>query len=157
MTDQAEKDNERLTDKATQDNERLIAFWDKALALSEEDKAETEGVSPEAWKEMAPSEKLFWAAASLGGRKKVLDYGCGSGWAGIVAAKSGCPDITAADPAPGAVESTAFYADLFGVFPEEIPAPSPYRLPRGQLRTRRIPAFFPEPKRHPALCDDASL
>lgn len=104
-----------MTDKAAKDNEKLIAFWNRAMALSEEEKARTEAPEPDAWKEIAPSEKLFLAAVSLGRRKKVLDYGCGSGWAGIIAAKSGCPDVTAADPAPGAAESTAFYAEQFGV------------------------------------------
>lgn len=92
----------------------LIAFWDKAFAVSEDEKNAAEPVGEADWKQLAPSEKLFAAAASLGKRRKVLDYGCGSAWAGIIAAKSGCPDVTAVDPAPGAAEAARFTASLFG-------------------------------------------
>ena len=97
------------------DNRKLIEFWDKALTLSEEDKKGELQNSPDSWKEMAPSEKLFRAAEALGKCKKVLDYGCGNAWAGIIAAKSGCPDVTAVDVAKGGAESAEFYAGLFGV------------------------------------------
>ena len=99
---------------AEQDNKTLKAFWDKAFALSEEDKAEGCKSGPEGWKEQAPSQKLFEAARSLGQKKKVLDYGCGSAWAGIIAAKSGCADVTAVDVVPGAVSAAEFYASLYG-------------------------------------------
>lgn len=84
------------------DNRILIDFWDQAFTLSEEQKAQLRN-QQEDWKELAPSEKLFRAAFSLGERKKVLDYGCGSAWAAIIAAKGGCPDVTAIDAAPAAV------------------------------------------------------
>ena len=96
------------------DNQALVDFWSEALDLSEEDREELGKCSAEDWKELAVSEKLFAAAASLGNRKKVLDYGCGNGWASIIAAKSGCPDVTAADMAPGAVRTAAAYAEAFG-------------------------------------------
>ena len=99
---------------AEQDNKTLKAFWDKAFTLSEEDKAEEGKSGPEGWKEQAPSQKLFDAARSLGQKKKVLDYGCGSAWAGIIAAKSGCTDVTAVDVVPGAVTAAEFYASLYG-------------------------------------------
>ena len=90
-----------MLDKTEKDNQTLIGFWDKAFALSEEQQAEMRNQSPESWKELAPCEKLFRAAGSLGQKKKVLDYGCGDAWAGIIAAKNGCADVTAADAAPG--------------------------------------------------------
>lgn len=96
-----------------QDNQTLINFWDQAFTQSEE-----EALIPntkEDWKNLAPSEKLFLAAHSLGQRKKVLDYGCGSGWAAIIAAKSGCPDVTAVDAAPAAVRSARLNAARYGV------------------------------------------
>ncbi len=96
------------------DSDKIIDFWDSALKLSEEDKKEAYEYDKDDWKEMAPSEKLFLAAASLGNRKKVLDFGCGNAWAGIIAAKSGCNDVTAVDPAQGAVETAQIYADVFG-------------------------------------------
>ena len=97
------------------DDQTLVDFWDKVFSQSEEDPAEGQETEPESWKDLAPSEKLFAAACSLGQRKKVLDYGCGDAWAGIIAAKSGCPDVTAADAAPGAVRAAERGAFLYGV------------------------------------------
>ena len=102
-----------MSEKTVKDNQTLIDFWDKAFAMRDDGKDEE--VSPEAWKDMAPSEKLFKAAQALGTRKKVLDYGCGSGWASVIAAKSGAIDITAVDPAPGAAKAAAYNAAVFGV------------------------------------------
>ena len=98
---------------AANDDKNLIEFWSSAQKLSEEDRAELQNSGEDDWKELAPSEKLYLAAASLGEKKKVLDYGCGTAWAGIIAAKSGCPDVTAADPAPGAMETARIYAGTF--------------------------------------------
>ena len=98
-----------MAENTERDNRTLIDFWDRAFAASP---AEEE---PEDWRTIAPSEKLFLAAASLGARRRVLDYGCGSAWAAIIAAKSGCPDVTAADPAPGAAKAAAGRAALYGV------------------------------------------
>ena len=103
-------------DKQTiRDNQALLEFWSKAFLMSEEEKEEAAQAEPESWNELAPSEKLLRAAASLGSCRKVLDYGCGNGWAAVAAAKSGCPDVTAADPAEGAAVTARFIAALFGV------------------------------------------
>ncbi|MBR5383512.1 MAG: class I SAM-dependent methyltransferase [Clostridia bacterium] len=102
-----------MSEKTVKDNQTLIDFWDKAFAMRDDGK--NEEVSPEAWKDMAPSAKLFKAAQALGTRKKVLDYGCGSGWASVIAAKSGAIDVTAVDPAPGAAKAAVYYAAVFGV------------------------------------------
>ena len=99
----------------SQDDKTLIEFWDKAFVLSEEELAEESKADTEGWKEIAPSKRLFEAACLLGQRKRVLDYGCGSAWASIIAAKSGCTDVSAADAAPGAVKAAEFYAKLYGV------------------------------------------
>ena len=96
-----------------QDNQTLISFWDQAFTLSEEQKAQILN-QQEDWKKLAPSEKLFLAAHSLGQRKKVLDFGCGTAWAAIIAAKGGCPDVTAADAAPAAVQAARLYAARYG-------------------------------------------
>lgn len=100
---------------AGNDEKNLIEFWSSAQRLSEEDREELQKCGQDDWKELAPSEKLYQAAASLGKKKKVLDYGCGTAWAGIIAVKSGCSDVTAADPAPGALETARFYAEAFHV------------------------------------------
>lgn len=103
-----------MDDKTRKDNETLIEFWNSAYVISEEEMEECRK-DPDSWKELVPSEKLFHAAGSLGNRKKVLDYGCGMGWVGIVAAKSGCPDVTAVDVSETGVRSAEEFAKLYGV------------------------------------------
>lgn len=104
-----------MTEKTVRENQALIAFWDKAFAPSEEDQAQEGESGGSDWKEPAPSEKLYRAACSLGRRKKILDYGCGSAWAAVIAAKSGCADVIAVDAAPGAVQAARLYAARYGV------------------------------------------
>ncbi|MBR3109211.1 MAG: class I SAM-dependent methyltransferase [Clostridia bacterium] len=104
-----------MIEKTIQENQTLISFWDKAFALSEEDQKQMLADGGLDWKEIAPSEKLYQAACSLGKRNKVLDYGCGNAWAAVIAAKSGCADVTAADAAPGAVRAARLYAARYGV------------------------------------------
>ena len=104
-----------MNEKTQQDNKALIDFWDKVQTLSEEDRAQAGQVGPDDWKEFAPAEKLYNAACLLGKQRKVLDYGCGIAWASLIAAKSGCPDVTAVDVAAGPVNASRFYADLFGL------------------------------------------
>lgn len=98
------------------DYEAAKNFWNNAFSMDDKERKETEASADRenGWKELAPSEKLFLAAQSLGRCKKILDYGCGRGWAAIIAAKSGCADVTAVDVSANAAESTSFYADLFG-------------------------------------------
>lgn len=103
-----------MDDKTRKDNETLIEFWNSAYVISEEEMKECRK-DPDSWKELVPSEKLFHAAEMLGSRKKVLDYGCGMGWASIVAAKSGCPDVTAVDVSETGVRSAEEFAKLYGV------------------------------------------
>ncbi len=104
-----------MSDHTAKDNQTLIGFWDKAFTLSEEQQAEARKQAAGDWKELAPSEKLFRAASFLGQKKKVLDYGCGDGWASVIAVKSGCTDVTAVDAAPGAVQAGRLYTEIYGV------------------------------------------
>ena len=106
--------NKTGTEKAALDNQTLISFWDQAFSMTEEAQTKARERGADGWKSLAPSEKLFQAAASLGTRSRVLDYGCGSAWAGIIAAKSGCPEVTAVDVAWGAVETARFHSRLYG-------------------------------------------
>ena len=100
-----------------QDYEEAKDFWNTAFAMDDEAKQRTEESTDRehGWKQMAPSEKLFEAARTLGSRKRVLDYGCGRGWAAIIAAKSGCADVTGVELAENAAKSAEFYAKLFEV------------------------------------------
>ena len=104
-----------MSTRTIRDNQALLEFWDQAFFIPETEKEVARQEGAGSWEALAPSEKLLRAACMLGSRKKVLDYGCGNGWASIAAAKSGCPDVTAADPAPHASEAAGFLADLFGV------------------------------------------
>ena len=103
-----------MEDRSSKDNKTLIEFWNNAYNISEEEMEECRK-DPDSLKGLVPSEKLFHAAETLGSRKKVLDYGCGMGWAGIVAAKSGCPDVTAVDVSETGVRSAEEFAKLYGV------------------------------------------
>ena len=104
-----------MAERTARESQTLISFWDKAFAMSEEEKKQMLEGEVEDWKELAPSEKLFKAACGRGQRKKVLDYGCGNAWASIIAAKSGCVDVTAVDAALGAVQAARLYAERYGV------------------------------------------
>ena len=101
-----------MNEQTMHDNQTLVSFWNNAFALSEADKegARQEGIGP--WEALAPSEKLLKAVCALGGRQKVLDFGCGNGCAAIAAARSGCENVTAADPAPNAADMARFLAEL---------------------------------------------
>ena len=100
-----------------QDYEEAKAFWNTAFALDDEAKQKAGELTDRehGWKQMAPSEKLFEAARMLGGRQRVLDYGCGRGWAAIIAAKSGCNHVTGVELAENAAKSAEFYTKLFDV------------------------------------------
>ena len=104
-----------MKEKLKLDNQALVAFWDQAFTIPDEEKEEARKEGAGSWKEMAPSEKLLHAVCELGSGKKVLDYGCGNGWAAVAAARSGCPDITAVDAALHAADAAGFIAELFGV------------------------------------------
>ncbi len=103
-----------IDENAKSINETLIDFWNSAISLSEEEREE-EASEKADYRELAPSRKLFVAVSELKDSKKVLDYGCGNGWASIVAAKSGCQDVTAVDLGENIVETAKFYANLYGV------------------------------------------
>lgn len=94
-------------------NQNLVRFWDEAMTLSEDENQSQE--EPGDYSELAPSQKLFLAAKELGEYERVLDYGCGTGWASIVAAKEGCPEVIAADLGEHILETLAFYATMYGV------------------------------------------
>ncbi len=104
-------------------NDGLASFWDEAIAISEEEKNEAE---PGDYQDLAPSKKLFDAVSSLKDCQKLLDYGCGSGWASIVAAKAGCPNVHAVDLGPRIEETVRFYCKLYGVDDKVHPKTVPF-------------------------------
>ena len=106
-----------MTINMRKDYDAAKSFWNTAFALDDEARQNAESAIDRGngWRQMAPSEKLFEAARTLGSRQRVLDYGCGRGWAAIIAAKSGCADVTGVELAENAVKSAEFYAKLFEV------------------------------------------
>ena len=93
-------------------NNNLIKFWDAAIALTPEQKEEMKEYQGMDAKELAPSEKLFDAVKELGKCQRVLDYGCGNAWAGIIANKYGCNDVTVVDLGEKIIDAAKFYANL---------------------------------------------
>ncbi len=89
------------------ENQILQEFWNQAFGKQPE-------ASVKEIKTLAPSEKLFLAAASLGQYSDVLDYGCGSGWASIIAAENGAANVIAADVSENAVNQVRKAAHLYG-------------------------------------------
>lgn len=89
------------------ENQILQEFWNQAFGKQPE-------ASVKEIKTLAPSEKLFLAAASLGRCSDVLDYGCGSGWASIIAAESGAENVSAADVSENALNQVRKTAHLYG-------------------------------------------
>lgn len=96
-------------------NDNLINFWNSALAIDEETKKQIDEIPIDEHKELAPSEKLFLAASSLGKCSNVLDYGCGNGWASIIAKKSGCENVEAVDIGNEIIEAAKYYFEHFKV------------------------------------------
>ena len=66
------------------------------------------------WKELASADKLRDVIIrELSGCKKVLDYGCGEGWAAISLCKSGCKDVTGVDVVENAIKFAKILADAY--------------------------------------------
>ena len=95
----------------------VVKFWNQAFEISEEEKEQfLKELDPEnGWKELAPSDKLRDVViAHLAGCRKVLDYGCGEGWAGIALSKAGCKDVTCVDVSENAARLAAFLGAACG-------------------------------------------
>ena len=96
-------------------NSDLVAFWNEAIKLPEDYKEEVRKATDNSVMDIVPSQKHYDAVKELGSCKKVLDYGCGSGWGAIVAASSGCKDVLAVDLGSNITDAAKFYADVLGV------------------------------------------
>lgn len=94
-----------------------LKFWNSAFKLDEDTKKQyQQELDPTKWKEIVSSEKLAdILIKELSGRKHVLDYGCGEGWAGIALNKSGCSDVTAVDVVENAIKMAEFLKTLFKI------------------------------------------
>lgn len=100
----------------TETYNNTLKFWNQVFEMSEEEKEQfKKELNPENdWKELAPSEKLREIVTEhLNDCEKVLDYGCGEGWAGIALNKSGCKDVTCVDVVENAILLAKFLASAF--------------------------------------------
>ena len=94
----------------------LVEFWNQSFQLSEEDKKEFDQINEDDdYSQLAPSPKLYDVLTKFNGLENVLDYGCGTGWASIILAKSNVKHITAVDVASNSIEMTNCYAKAFKV------------------------------------------
>ena len=95
-----------------------LEFWNSAFALSTEDREKhkneiTAQSDPAA---IGISMQLAdFVKANLAHCTKVLDYGCGEGWAGMSLSRQGCGDVTCVDLAQNAVETVKYLAALHGI------------------------------------------
>ncbi|MCR5079335.1 MAG: class I SAM-dependent methyltransferase [Bacilli bacterium] len=92
-------------------NKDLAAFWEEAMELSKEDRERKDTLDD--FMALAPSPKLALAVKELGSCEKVLDYGCGTGWASIIANRSGCLNVTAVDLGEKTIEHLLFQCDRY--------------------------------------------
>ena len=99
----------------------LINLLDKFLFDEVMDDTEKEEyakkINPETdWRKLASSDKLADVLINtLAGKKRVLDYGCGEGWAGIILKKSGCEEVTCVDVVENAIQLAGFFRDVFKI------------------------------------------
>lgn len=96
-------------------NSDLVTFWNEAIKLPEDYKEEVRKATDKSVMDIVPSQKLYDAVKELASCKKVLDYGCGSGWGAIVAASNGCKDVLAVDLGKNITDAAKFYADVLGI------------------------------------------
>lgn len=106
--------NERMTAKYAE----ALEFWNEAFMLTGEGRqkladkiaADPTGIA------LASSAKLAGImTGELAGYSRVLDYGCGRGWAGLCVKKAGCPDVTCVDVSQNAADSALVLAEMLGV------------------------------------------
>ena len=93
----------------------LVKHWNQNYQFEETEGNNKDINIEEDLLKLAPSEKLFNAAVSLKNKNQVFDYGCGSGWASIIAAYKGCEKIISVDVIPNGCKLTNYYARAFKV------------------------------------------
>ena len=99
-----------MNEEMKKDYADSIRFWNEVFKPEAESEAEKQ--EP---KEIAPSEKLYQACVSLGNAEGLLDYGCGDGWASVIAALSGCASVHAVDVNENAPKAAPKNVEAYGV------------------------------------------
>ena len=94
----------------------LVNFWNSNFKLEEKDKKEIiKQINPDYFMNFSPSKKQFDCLMGFKNYNHVLDYGCGSGWASIIIAKSGAKKVNAVDVSSNSIEMTNFYKMCYQV------------------------------------------
>lgn len=91
-------------------NNDLIDFWDKSISSAD---FSDEEIDVNNYNELAPSEKLANAIKIFKDSKHILDYGCGYGWASIIASFETSAEIDAVDMSEGIIESLKRLSKLY--------------------------------------------
>ena len=106
-----------MNDEMKKDYANSVDFWNNAFFESEEDKENDlkETVPEDAWRELSTADKILDAISTLKDYDKVLDYGCGYGWASVLMAKTGSRNINSVDVVPNSIDLAKHYAKVYGV------------------------------------------
>ena len=92
----------------------LIKFWDDRFNLSDEAINEINSLDPfKDYVNLAPSFALVNACKKIAKYDKILDYGSGYDWAGIIMSRSGAKDITGVDTSINAKKVSDIYCKYF--------------------------------------------
>lgn len=104
-----------MEEKLVKDYQTLRDFWNNNFNYSDDIKKQIiDSIDPEKdWMDLAPSKKQFDAISSLKNHNNFLDYGCGDGWASIIAAKAGLKNVTGVDVSSNAIQIADFYKSIF--------------------------------------------
>ena len=100
-------------DKIKRINDDLIHFWDDAMKVSETDFLEYMNSFDKSLMDIVPAKKLYDKVLTLKDCKKVLDYGCGQGWASITLGLNGV-FVDAVDMGDNIIKTLELYRKTYG-------------------------------------------
>ena len=101
--------------KIKDDYNKLVSFWNESFVINDEDKKHIMKDTSDDYRKLSPSLKQLEALRLFNGKNVVLDYGCGSGWASIIMAKSGAKRIDAVDVSLNSIEMVNCYKEAYDV------------------------------------------
>ena len=104
-----------MDEKTKSSYDTLKEFWDNAFKLSDEDKKQilSSIIKEDDYISLAPSPKLYEAVKSISEGSKFLDYGCGNGWASIIAGINKAKEVIGVDVSKNSIEYANILKHLF--------------------------------------------
>lgn len=97
----------------TDDYNNLKKFWNFNFRLTDESKKEILEYEME-YTDMAPAPEHIELLKTINKDSIMLDYGCGDGWASIIASINGIKEIKAVDVSENSINLSKVYAEKFG-------------------------------------------